>query len=261
MQNAHRFFCSPLSEVIWIGGRGQPDGISSLFQYALEFENVLVLYYPIFLKVENRSCLVVGGGEVGARKVETLLNSGASVGVVSPELSPWLERKVRAGAIELVGSHYDEHQLEGCFLVIAATDDLELNSRIAGDAEKRGLLCNVVDYPQEGNFILPSLVQRGALTVAISTSGKSPALARQLRQELEERFGEEYGEFLKIMGAVRARLLKESQDSEANKDKFNRLVQSELLAQVKLRNSTGVDHILQTVLGPAYSLKNLEIFW
>jgi precorrin-2 dehydrogenase/sirohydrochlorin ferrochelatase len=138
---------------------------------------------------------------------------------------------------------------------------LELNSRIAGDAEKRGLLCNVVDYPQEGNFILPSLVQRGALTVAISTSGKSPALARQLRQELEERFGEEYGEFLKIMGAVRARLLKESQDSEANKDKFNRLVQSELLAQVKLRNSTGVDHILQTVLGPAYSLKNLEIFW
>lgn len=220
-----------------------------------------MLYYPIFLKVENRACLVVGGGEVGARKVKTLLDSGAFVGVVSPELTPWLEEKIRAGLIELVASHYEEHQLEGCFLVIAATDDLDLNSRIAGDAERRGLLCNVVDYPQEGNFILPSLVQRGALTVAISTSGKSPALARQLRQQLEERFGEEYDEFLKLMGAVRSRLLKESKDSKANKDKFNQLVQSELLQQVKLRNAEGVDRILHTVLGPGYSLKNLEISW
>jgi precorrin-2 dehydrogenase/sirohydrochlorin ferrochelatase len=119
----------------------------------------------------------------------------------------------------------------------------------------------VVDYPQEGNFILPSLVQRGALTVAISTSGKSPALARQLRQELEERFGEEYEEFLKLMGAVRSRLLEESQDSKANKEKFNQLVQSELLEQVRLRNFAEVERILQTVLGPHYSLKNLEISW
>jgi precorrin-2 dehydrogenase/sirohydrochlorin ferrochelatase len=211
--------------------------------------------------VENRACLVVGGGKVGARKVKTLLNSGASVGVVSPELTPWLEEKVDAGLIDLVGSHYHENQLKGCFLVIAATDDLELNTRIARDAERGGLLCNVVDYPQEGNFILPSLVQRGALTVAISTSGKSPALARQLRQELEERFGEEYEEFLKLMGAVRSRLLEESQDSKANKEKFNQLVQSELLEQVRLRNFAEVERILQTVLGPHYSLKNLEISW
>jgi precorrin-2 dehydrogenase/sirohydrochlorin ferrochelatase len=163
--------------------------------------------------------------------------------------------------VELKGSHYEERQLDGCFLVIAATDDMELNCRIAQDAEKRGLLCNVVDYPQEGNFILPSLVRRGALTVAISTSGKSPALARQLRQDLEHRFGMEYSDFLELMGAIRERLLRDSQDSRANKELFNQLVQSPLLELVRQRDYEGVDRILGTVLGPDYSLEKLEIPW
>ena len=95
-------------------------------------------YYPIFLKVENQPCLVVGGGEVGARKVETLLRCRASVGVVSPEVVPWLEEKIQEELVQMVGTHYEEHQLQGRFLVIAATDDVELNCRIARDAEKRG---------------------------------------------------------------------------------------------------------------------------
>ncbi len=218
-------------------------------------------YYPIFLKVENRACLVVGGGEVGVRKVETLLRCGASVGVVSVEIAPWLAEKIQEGAVEMVGSSYEENQLQGRFLVIAATDDMELNSRIARDAEKQGLLCNVVDYPQEGNFILPALVQRGALTVAISTSGKSPALARQLRQDLEQRFGMEYADFLELMGAVRSRLLTESQDSRANKERFDTLVQSQLLELVRRRDYKGIDRLLRTVLGSGYSLKDLEIAW
>ena len=218
-------------------------------------------YYPIFLKVENRPCLVVGGGEVGARKVKTLLNCGASVALVSPEVVDWLKKKIRDGVVDLVGNHYEENQLEGCFLVIAATDDLELNSQIAKDAERRGLLCNVVDYPQEGNFILPALIQRGALTLAISTSGKSPALARQIRQDLEQRFGVEYADFLAIMGAVRSRLLRESQDSRSNKEKFDGLVKSELLELVRRRDFRAVDSILQKVLGSDYSLKELEISW
>ncbi len=216
-------------------------------------------YYPIFLKVEGRACLVVGGGEVGARKVKALLRCGASVGVVSPEVVPWLKEKVQEGAVQKLGTRYEEHQLQGRFLVIAATDDVELNCRIARDAEKSGILCNVVDYPREGNFILPALVQRGALTLAISTSGQSPALARQLRQDLENRFGMEYAGFLELMGAVRSRLLAESQDSSANKKKFDQLVQSPLLAKVRLRDHEGVDRILRSVLGPEYSLKDLEI--
>lgn len=218
-------------------------------------------YYPIFLKVENRSCLVVGGGEVGARKVETLVNCGASVGVVSPEVVPWLEEEIRKGTVELVGSHYQEDQLQGCFLVIAATDDMELNCRIARDAEQRRILCNVVDYPKEGDFILPALVQRGALTLAVSTSGKSPALARELRQDLEQRFGMEYAHFLELMGAVRNRVLEESQDFRANKEKFNQLVKSDLLELVRRRDYEGVDRLLRTVLGSGYSLQELEVSW
>ena len=218
-------------------------------------------YYPIFLKVENRLCLVVGGGEVGARKVKTLISCGASVVLVSPEVVEWLEEKIEEGVVHLVGNHYEEKHLEGCCLVIAATDDLELNNRIAKDAEMRGLLCNVVDYPQEGNFILPALIQRGALTLAISTSGKSPALARQIREDLEQRFGEEYADFLEIMGAVRSRLLRESQDSLTNKEKFDSLVKSELLELVRRRDFAAVDSILQEVLGSNYALKELEISW
>jgi len=229
--------------------------------YFFRCEIVFVHYYPVFLKVENRPCLVVGGGEVGARKVKTLLSCGASVALVSPEVVEWLEEKIEEGVVYLVGNHYEEKQLEGCFLVIAATDDLELNSRIAKDAEKHGILCNVVDYPQEGNFILPALIQRGALTVAISTSGKSPALARKIRQDLEQRFGVEYADFLEIMGAVRSRLLKESQDSRANKEKFDGLVKSDLLELVRRRDFRAVDSILQKVLGSDYSLKELEISW
>jgi precorrin-2 dehydrogenase/sirohydrochlorin ferrochelatase len=138
---------------------------------------------------------------------------------------------------------------------------MELNCRIAQDADRRRLLCNVVDYPQEGNFILPSLVQRGALTVAISTSGKSPALARQLRQDLEQRFGMEYADFLELMGAIRERLLRDSKDSRANKERFNQLVHSPLLELVRRRDYEGVDRILGTVLGPDFSLKKLEIPW
>jgi precorrin-2 dehydrogenase/sirohydrochlorin ferrochelatase len=229
--------------------------------YLFRSEIVFVNYYPIFLKVENRPCLVVGGGEVGARKVQTLLSCGASVELVSPEVVEWLAEKIQEGVVDLVGNHYEEKQLERCSLVIAATDDLELNCRIAKDAGKRGLLCNVVDYPQEGNFILPALIQRGALTLAISTSGKSPALARQIREDLEQRFGPEYAEVLEIMGAVRSRLLRESQDSRANKEKFDGLVKSELLELVRRRDFAAVDNILQTVLGSDYSLKELEISW
>jgi precorrin-2 dehydrogenase/sirohydrochlorin ferrochelatase len=119
----------------------------------------------------------------------------------------------------------------------------------------------VVDHPGEGNFILPALVQRGALTLAISTAGQSPALARQLRQDLEQRFGTEYADFLELMGAVRIRLLAEGQDPGANKEKFDQLVQSELLDLVRRRDNGGVDRILRTVLGPEYSLKDLEISW
>jgi precorrin-2 dehydrogenase/sirohydrochlorin ferrochelatase len=218
-------------------------------------------YYPIFLKIEGRAVLVVGGGEVGARKVETLLRCGARVGVVSPALVPWLEEKVREGTVELVGSEYDERQLHGRSLVIAATGEGELNSKIARDAERRDLLCNVVDFPSEGNFIVPALMRRGSLTLAISTDGQSPALARKIREDLEERYGEEYADLLHLLGAVRVRLLSASKDSRLNKERFERLVRSPLVDLVRRRDRDGIERMLREILGQGYSLKELEISW
>jgi precorrin-2 dehydrogenase/sirohydrochlorin ferrochelatase len=218
-------------------------------------------YYPIFLKIEGRAVLVVGGGEVGARKVETLLRCGARVGVVSPALVPWLEEKVREGTVELVGSEYDERQLHGRSLVIAATGEGELNSKIASDAERRDLLCNVVDFPSEGNFIVPALMRRGSLTLAISTDGQSPALARKIREDLEERYGEEYADLLHLLGAVRVRLLSASKDSRLNKERFERLVRSPLVDLVRRRDRDGIERMLREILGQGYSLKELEISW
>jgi precorrin-2 dehydrogenase/sirohydrochlorin ferrochelatase len=218
-------------------------------------------YYPIFLKIEGRAVLVVGGGEVGARKVETLLRCGARVGVVSPALVPWLEEKVQEGTVQLVGSEYDERQLHGRSLVIAATDDGELNSRVASDAARRSLLCNVVDSPTEGDFIVPALMRRGSLTLAISTDGQSPALARKIREDLEERYGEEYADLLHLLGAVRVRLLSASKDSRLNKERFERLVRSPLVDLVRRRDRDGIERILREVLGQGYSLTELEISW
>ena len=110
----------------------------------------LMRYYPIFLKAENLPCLVVGGGEVGARKVETLLSCGASVALVSPEVVKWLAEKIQEGVVELVGKHYEEKQLEGCSLVIAATDDLELNSQIARVNAPRWIKAGRMKLPSWG---------------------------------------------------------------------------------------------------------------
>jgi precorrin-2 dehydrogenase/sirohydrochlorin ferrochelatase len=119
----------------------------------------------------------------------------------------------------------------------------------------------VVDVPREGNFIVPALVRRGALTLAISTDGQSPALARRIREELEERYGEEYGELLRLLGAVRARLLSTSRDPQANKGRFEQLVRSPLLELVRRRDRVGVERMLREVMGEGYTLEDLEISW
>ena len=143
-------------------------------------------YYPVNLDIKKRKCLVVGGGRVGTRKVLTLLDCGARVTVVSPDAKEKLIELANSGAITLEKRQYRETDLDGIFLVIGTTDDEELNHQISIAAEKHNMLCNIADRPKVCNFILPSIVNRGDLTISISTSGKSPALAKKLRMELEE---------------------------------------------------------------------------
>jgi siroheme synthase-like protein len=150
---------------------------------------------------------VVGGGGVAERKVETLLEYGARVKVISPKLSAELKKMAAKEAVEAEERQYRDGDLAGAFVVVAATDNNEVNGRVSREARKLGLLINVVDDAARSNFIVPSSLRRGDIIVAISTSGASPALARKLRTELEERFGEEYATLAKIAGEVRRQLI------------------------------------------------------
>ncbi|MCJ7515518.1 MAG: bifunctional precorrin-2 dehydrogenase/sirohydrochlorin ferrochelatase [Dehalococcoidia bacterium] len=161
-------------------------------------------YYPILLNIQGKRCLVVGGGEIALRKVQTLLEHGAIVEVVSPALCPELNQLVKEGAVRPIQRDYKTEDLNNVLLVIAATDDTKVNAKIAADARKKGILVNVVDKPDISDFIVPSYFRRGDIVVAVSTSGKSPALARKIRVELERNLKAEYARLAVIANEVRS---------------------------------------------------------
>ena len=214
-------------------------------------------YYPVSLDINSRKCLVVGGGGVGTRKVITLLDCGAKVTVVSPDVSGQLLELANNGSIVLEKRSYRKTDLDGVFLVIGTTDDEELNRQISIDAEKLNMLCNIADRPKVCNFILPSIVNRGDLTISISTSGKSPALAKRLRIELEEQFGNEYAELLRLMGAIRKKLLSQKHEPEAHKHLFEQLISRSLLDMIRGNRKDQIDSLLCEVLGEGFRFDEL----
>ena len=163
-------------------------------------------YYPIFLELKGRPCLVVGGGQVAARKVEGLLAAGARVTVVSPTLDPELAKLKAERRIVHVDRQYQRVDLKAYAVVIAATDDAATNERVAADARQSGVLVNVVDEPALCDFIVPSVVRRGDVVLAISTGGLSPALARWLRQELESYLSDDFERLAQLLAEVRGEL-------------------------------------------------------
>ncbi len=214
-------------------------------------------YYPVSLDVKNRKCLVVGGGGVGTRKVMTLLDCGAKVTVVSPDVRENLLELADSGLLILEKRHYRETDLAGMFLVIGTTDDEELNRQISMDAENLNMLCNIADRPEVCNFILPSIVNRGDLTISISTSGKSPALAKRLRIELEEQFGDEYAGLLRLMGAIREKLLSQKHEPEAHKQLFEQVISRGLLDMIRGNRKDEIDSLLFEVLGEGFRFDDL----
>lgn len=214
-------------------------------------------YYPVNLDIRGRDCLVVGGGAVGARKVATLLACGAKTTVVSPQTVPEIDRLADAGNIRLLRRGFSPDDLGGRFLVIGATDDENLNRRISAEAEKRGMLCNIADFPEGCNFILPAVVRRGDLLIAISTSGTSPAFAKALRKRIEADFGPEYGRFLDLMGAVRSRLLSFAHAPEEHKPLFEALINGGLLEMIRAGNTGAIDKLLEDVLGEGFRYEEL----
>jgi precorrin-2 dehydrogenase/sirohydrochlorin ferrochelatase len=214
-------------------------------------------YYPIQLDIRGRNCLVVGGGWVGTRKVETLLCCDAQVRLVSPAVTEKLRRLSERGDIAWRKKEYAASDLESVFLVIGATNDEDLNRRISADAAAFNLLCNIADRPEKCNFILPAIVQRGDLVLTVSTSGKSPALAKKLRSDLEKQFGEEYAWMLKLMGAIRRRLLAQAHAPEAHKPIFEKIVHSEILVWIREGRMAEINRLLADLLGDGWRVEHL----
>lgn len=167
-------------------------------------------YYPIFVEMTNRPCVVVGGGVVAERKVEALLNAGATVTVISPSLGGLLHSQVEAGKIRYVGREYRSGDLIEYEMVFVATDDKKVNSVVAQEARERGVWINAADDPSHCDFILPSVLQRGDLVVAVATGGSSPALSRAIREELESYFTRDYAELTEVAAEVRRELRQRS---------------------------------------------------
>jgi len=160
-------------------------------------------FYIACLKLKGRRCLVVGGGDVGLEKVEGLLACDGEVTVVAPELQPELARYAEEGSIEWLPRRYEPADLEGAFMAIAATNDSEVNIAVFEDAERRAMLVNVVDVPPLCNFILPAIVRTGPLAIAISTAGASPALAKRMKREIGDLFGEDYARLAVLLNDAR----------------------------------------------------------
>lgn len=192
--------------------------------------------FTINLNIQGHKCLVIGGGHVAERKVESLLQGGADIYLVSPKITQNIEKLAEKGTIKLINREYETSDLDGCFLVISATDNQQVNGKVADDCLSRNILINVVDDPDKCNFTVPSIMRRGSLCIAVSTDGKSPTLAKKIREELEQRFGDEYAEFLDLMGEIREQVMKEIPDEKKRRMIFECLIDSDIIDLIRKGN-------------------------
>jgi precorrin-2 dehydrogenase/sirohydrochlorin ferrochelatase len=208
-----------------------------------------VRYYPLFLDITGRKCVVVGGGNVAERKVERLLACGARVEVVGKSLTPLLAAWNGEEKVVHRDSDYEDSCLTDAFLVIGATDDEAVNGRIATDARALEIPVNIVDDPDRCDFILPSIVERGDLSIAVSTGGRSPALAKKLRKELEIVYGPEYAILLEILGRLRGKVIAGGRPSDENRACFDTVVSSEILDHIRAGRWGDVKDLIRGLTG------------
>ncbi len=193
-------------------------------------EDQMPAYYPVSLNISGRKCVVVGGGQVALRKAKALLEHGADVEVISPDLCPELVQLAGSGEIRVLAREYQPGDLKKAFVAIAATDDTEVNQRVVTEARKDAVLVNVVDDAENSDFIVPSCLRRGEVTIAVSTSGRSPALARKIRTRLEKELGDEYASLIHLIGEVRAEVKREGMRIDG--DRWQKALDLDLLLEL-----------------------------
>jgi precorrin-2 dehydrogenase / sirohydrochlorin ferrochelatase len=174
--------------------------------------------FPMFMKLEGKRCLVVGAGKVGEPKIASLLDTGARIHVVAFEASDMVRKWAQEGKITLDLRAFTAADLDAIFLAVVATASRELNASIYNEAQRRGVLCNVVDDPAYCDFYYPAVVRRGDLQIAISTNGKSPALSQKIRQQLERQFGSGYARWISDLGETRKLVMSSGLDSQKKRD-------------------------------------------
>ena len=211
-------------------------------------------YYPVYIQLRNQSCVVIGGGKIAEGKVEGLLAVEARVTVISPELSPRLQELSNQKQITYIPRPYQAGDLTGAFMVICATDQAEINHQVWQEASANRQLVNVVDDTPRCNFIAPSILRKGDLTIAISTSGKAPALAVRLKERFQREIGPEYERFLELAGELREPLAKHIPDFETRKALWYELVDSDILEVLARGEEDSAREIISQVVGFEFEL-------
>jgi precorrin-2 dehydrogenase / sirohydrochlorin ferrochelatase len=218
-------------------------------------------YYPLFVSLDQRSCLVVGAGQVAERKIRKLLNYGAIVRLVAQHLTPWLQARCAQQEIVYLGDVFQTGHLEDVDLVFVATDDPQLNQRIAAEASTRRLWCNMASDPPLGSCVVPAMVERGPLSIAISTAGISPASARLIREKLEQQFGPEWVPLLALLARLREAIQTKGLGTAENQRLFREIAGLPLLEWILSRQHDSAVQALYQVCQPRLTFDELSTFW
>lgn len=193
--------------------------------------------FPAFIDIKGKKCVVIGGGTVAARKIETLLAFQPNITVISPEISEKLEKLHNENKIEVFKKEYSIEDIENAFMVIAATNNPEVNEKVCADAKDKAEFLNVIDSPENCNFIFPSVIARGELIIGISTSGSFPALSKRIREKLEEELSVNYTEYLDILKHYRNRSEQEIKDRGVRKELLGKILDEVLISDVEVGRS------------------------
>ncbi len=190
-------------------------------------------YYSVMLDIENRPCVVIGGGLVAERKISSLLKSKADITVISPEATTYIKDLAKDGKLHWLKREFQVGDLRGYFMVIIATNDSLLNQKIHQEANLKTQLVNLVDQPEQSNFIVPASIKRGGLQIAISTSGASPGLAKKIRFELERQYGVEYEQYMDFLWQMRQWIIKNVSDEKNKRDFFQLILEPSYFVEIK----------------------------